>query len=339
MKKILCAAGLSLGVFQLAVAQSSVAVYGLLDSGIVLENGGPAGRVTKIGGGSVAGSRLGLRGREDLGNGVAAEFVLESGINLDTGTANAGGGLFGRLAYVGLKSGAGTVTLGRQYSLIYLGVNEVADPFKTGSAGRSNNLMQMAGTRVNNALRYVSPSLAGFNLDLLYGAGEVAGNSAAGRHLGAALAYAGGPLSSRVVYTRFNDAPANSAAPLNGTRTALWVGAYDMQALRLHLGYAANRNDLTLDARDAIAGLTYTAGAHRMAASLIHHDDRAAANADVNQVAAGYFYGLSKRTELYAVYARMDRKNAAAAASFFVGNASDTGSGDRALNLGIKHVF
>lgn len=338
MKKFLCAAGLSLGVAPLALAQSSVTVYGLLDSGIVLESGGPAGRVTKVGGGTVAGSRLGFRGREELGNGMAAEFVLESGINLDTGTANAGGGLFGRLAYVGLKSDAGTVTLGRQYSLVYLGVNEVADPFKTGSAGRSNNLMQMAGTRVNNALRYVSPSLAGFNLDLLYGAGEVAGNSAAGRHLGAALAYANGALSSRVVYSKFNDAPANPAAPLNGTRTVLWVGACDIKPLRLHLGYAANRNDLTLDSRDAIAGVTYTRGAHRVAASLIHHDDRTTANADVNQVAAGYFYGLSKRTELYAVYAKMDRRNAAAA-SFFVGNASDTGSGDRALNLGIKHVF
>ncbi|MGH8856299.1 MAG: porin, partial [Telluria sp.] len=46
--------------------------------------------------GNQSGSRWGLRGVEDLGGGLKAIFLLESGFNLDTGTTGQGGRLFGR---------------------------------------------------------------------------------------------------------------------------------------------------------------------------------------------------------------------------------------------------
>ncbi|MFJ3055377.1 porin [Herbaspirillum sp. NPDC087042] len=328
----LCAAGT-------AQAQSSVTIYGVVDSGLVLENGGKNGSVAKISGGASAGSRIGFKGREDLGGGMGASFVLETGFNTDDGSLNAGGGIFGRQSYVGLDGGFGAVSVGRQYSLLYLAVNEVADPFKTGSAGRANNILQMAGTRINNAVRYTSPVFGGFNVNALYGAGEVAGREAAGRNLNGELAYANGPLAARLVYATFNDAPTLNSTPLSTTRSRALLGAYLIGALRLHAGYALNNSDGGLNSRDLLVGATYTLGSNRFATSIIYHNDRSTSDADVDQYALGVYHALSQRTELYGVIAYMRRKNVAAANTFFVGNASDTGTGNRGINLGVKHSF
>ncbi|WP_308610527.1 porin [Massilia frigida] len=105
------------GIFcNVAMAQSSVTVYGVADAALVKESGGVAGGVTKMVGGVEGGSRLGFRGTEDLGGGLAAIFTLEMGFNLDTGTSAQGGVAFGRQAFVGLNSKAGALTLGRQYT-------------------------------------------------------------------------------------------------------------------------------------------------------------------------------------------------------------------------------
>jgi len=321
-------------------AQASVTVYGVLDSGLVLEGGGKNGNVTKVSGGAAAGSRLGFRGKEDLGGGMSASFVLESGINVDDGSLNAGGGLFGRQAFIGLHGGYGSVTMGRQYSLIYQAVNEVADPFKTGSSGRANNVLQMAGTRINNSVRYTSPSFNGFNVNVQTAMGEVSGRAAAGRRFDAELAYAGGPWAGRMVYSTYNDAPASNFTALNRTRIGTAMGSYLFATrLKLHGGVAVNKDNVNLDSRDAIVGLTYFCGTNRLVGSVIEHDDRTAVNADVTQYAVGAYHGLSPRTELYFIFSKMRRENAAAEASFFVGNASDAGSGNRGVNIGIKHAF
>ncbi|WP_080569705.1 porin [Cupriavidus necator] len=69
--------------------------------------------------GGLSGSRRGLRGFEDLGGGLGGLFVLESGFGLDSGTLTLGGRFFGRLAYVGMVSGWGQITFGRQYTDMY----------------------------------------------------------------------------------------------------------------------------------------------------------------------------------------------------------------------------
>ena len=66
--------------------------------------------------GGMSASRWGLRGVEDLGGGVQALFVLESGFSLDDGKSMQGGRLFGRQAFVGLSSSLGALTFGRQYT-------------------------------------------------------------------------------------------------------------------------------------------------------------------------------------------------------------------------------
>src|SRR5689334_4420243 len=76
-----------------------------------------SGSVAKVSNGGLSPSRWGLRGSEDLGSGLKAAFVLESGFSPDTGVSLQGGRLFGRQAFVSLASaGAGEIRLGRQYA-------------------------------------------------------------------------------------------------------------------------------------------------------------------------------------------------------------------------------
>ena len=126
MKRILAAvglAGLAIGAqAQTLSASSSVTIYGIADLGVerLTNVGASGGGLTRMPGltGSLP-SRLGFRGSEDLGDGLKAIFTLEMGIGLDTGTFNQGGRAFGRQAFVGLSGPWGSVTLGRNYSMLY----------------------------------------------------------------------------------------------------------------------------------------------------------------------------------------------------------------------------
>jgi len=109
-----------------AHAQSSLSLYGIIDSGIEYVNNVGASRSAVFRTPQITGSlpsRWGVRGKEDLGGGLSTVFVLESGFATGQGSLNQGGRLFGRQAYVGISSETwGTLTFGRQYSQIYWGL-------------------------------------------------------------------------------------------------------------------------------------------------------------------------------------------------------------------------
>ena len=104
-----------------AVQAQSVTLYGVIDTGIeTVSNTAAGGTITRVPSNTgIFASRWGMRGREDLGGGLAAVFTLESGFSPDTGAMGQGGRLFGRQALVGLSGDWGAVTLGRQYSMLY----------------------------------------------------------------------------------------------------------------------------------------------------------------------------------------------------------------------------
>ena len=117
-----------------AFAQSNVTVYGVVDAGYVYTSGnlanGDKAKANAIESGILAGSRIGFKGEEALGNGLKAVFTLEYGLGIDGnnglgGTTGAAvGGTNGsvlsaaaaRQQFVGLGGGFGTVTFGRQYA-------------------------------------------------------------------------------------------------------------------------------------------------------------------------------------------------------------------------------
>jgi predicted porin len=173
-----------------AFAQSNVQIYGRINAG--LDNYQATGASTTAAGaagqGEVKarnrmfdqGSRLGVRGSEDLGNGLKALFVIESGLNVDTGSGltqsgsanSSAGSLATRDSYVGLEGGFGRVTMGRQALWYGNGVVEqvtsnyvnTGDPFFSGTLGR----IGAPTTRTNNAFVYTSPTFSGFNGTVYY---------------------------------------------------------------------------------------------------------------------------------------------------------------------------
>lgn len=347
-------------------APSSIKIYGVADAGLVLERGGPAGATTSLTSGVASGSRLGFKGTEDLGGGLAAGFVIEGGINLDSGASGQGGLAFGRQSYVSLGGPLGTLSAGRQYSPYFKALRDVADPFGDGLAGQAANVM-VPNRRMDNAVVYASPRLAGWSADLAYSAGEVAGDSTRKRALGGAVNYAAGPLALVLSHHRREDAAASLHAR-NSLLAARYTLNHALGTYQLHAAYAANRGMGTVGSggllaqtvsgaapavgaavlaagpvgapgaasHDVLLGLCATFGPHRFAGSLIRHLDGSPASRDAHQFGVAYLYGLSKRTDLYTAYGRIGNGNGAA---FTVGNATEDGKGNRAVNIGLRHVL
>lgn len=279
MKKSLLALAALSTIAGAASAQSSVTMYGIADVGVVRESGNPAGPVTKVTSGVSTGSRLGFRGVEDLGGGLAAIFTLETGISMDTGgaaqlasAANPNGVLFARQTFVGLKSSSGTVTLGRQYNPYFYTINAI-DPFGTGHVGNSGNIMAFTGSngRSNNSIMYVSPTFAGFKGELLYGFGELVGSAQAGRVINAAVSYTNGPLLVRLTSQQSNsDTVGPPAVSRAITKNTLLGAMYDFNVVKLSAGYATFKGPGKVNySQEALGFYTPAAGtSYRTAATI-----------------------------------------------------------------------
>jgi predicted porin len=365
VKKITIAA-LIIGAFATsAQAQSNVTIYGIVDAGVVNETGGKNGNVTKIGSGIASASRFGFRGNEDLGNGLNAVFTLEGAVKVDTGVG--GSGIFDRQAFVGLKDATmGTLTLGRQYTPLYLALSQVADPFGAGYSGSAKNLFPSTNTtRTSNTVVYASPSFSGFSGSLAYSLGEQAGDNAAGRQIGAGLAYSNGPLNARLAYNTLNSdittGAATTTAPARSVgiaRNTLFAVNYDFIVAKAFFAYGKNEgfasslypNDTaytaakvspSLDNTNILIGATVPVGpAGTIMASYIRKDDKTF-NQDADQFAIGYSHALSKRTNAYATIAKITNKTGknGIKGSYTVGDNTDAGSGDRAISIGVRHSF
>src|ERR1700754_2698414 len=136
MKKTLLAAALLAGFAGVAQAETSVTLYGILDTGIGYQSirGRGIDDQSKIGmiNGVQNGSRWGLRGTEDLGDGLRAVFTLESGFNSGDGVSAQSGRLFGRQATIGLASNSwGQLDFGRQTNIASKFFGSI-DPFAEG---------------------------------------------------------------------------------------------------------------------------------------------------------------------------------------------------------------
>ncbi|ASW00914.1 porin [Paraburkholderia aromaticivorans] len=140
-----------------AAAQSSVTLYGIVDTGIeyVSHANASGGHVFRMP--AVTGelpSRWGMRGLEDLGGGYSAVFTLESGFNVRDGSSGQGGRLFGRQAFVGVKSPYGTVAFGRQYTMTYLALIG-ADIIGPDIYGLGSLDAYVPNARADNAVTYI----------------------------------------------------------------------------------------------------------------------------------------------------------------------------------------
>jgi predicted porin len=212
MKKIaLAAAALASLAASAAHAQSSVTLYGSLDTAVAYfsnvagKNG--SGHTWGLSSGNVSPNLWGLKGTEDLGNGLSAIFKIESGFNIDNGTMGQGGRIFGRQAYVGLNSNtAGTVTLGRQYDPLIDLIQPLTNDDTFGSVFATPGDMDNYDNsyRTSNSIKYMSPNYAGLQIGAMYAFGGQAGSTGAGQTIAVAAAYNHGPLGLGAGYFRAN---------------------------------------------------------------------------------------------------------------------------------------
>ena len=211
MKKSLLALAV-LGAFAGAAnAQSSVTIYGIVDTGVVYQSkvataSGGTGTKFGLNSGIIQGSRIGFKGVEDLGGGLSAVFQLETGFSNDTGglqgsDATTGSNLFRRKSVVGLTGNFGSVLVGRQTDFAdtisaYTAVQDFGGWVNNSGSG----LDRLQGTRTNNSISYTTNSLNGFTGNLMYGFGETAGQTSAGQSFGIGGKYDNGPLGLGINY-------------------------------------------------------------------------------------------------------------------------------------------
>ena len=179
-----------------AQSTSNVTLFGNVDAAVAVSNNGAPGasNVASVTSGTLSGSFWGIRGSEDLGGGLKANFMLQAGLDVDTGAAKSysgnpstatpalpGGapvsGLFNRRSYVELEGKFGSIAAGRDYTPLYWVVKE-SDPLSLGLYGNAQAITQISGTssdrfaRASNAVFYVSPTVGGFQGRLMYSLGS-----------------------------------------------------------------------------------------------------------------------------------------------------------------------
>lgn len=203
-----------------AHAQSSVTLYGLIDTGIVYTNNQGGSSVVQEQSSMLSNEVWGLKGSEDLGGNLHAIFRLENGFNIQNGKNTYSGTMFGRQAYVGLQSdNFGTLTLGRQYDSVV----DVLGPMALANNGDGNNLAAHPFDNdnvddsfyIDNSVKYVSPTYQGLQAEALYGFSNTAGGFSNNRAYSFGVTYSNGPINLAAAYLQLNNGAFGSAGAIS----------------------------------------------------------------------------------------------------------------------------
>lgn len=357
---------------QLAFAQSGavptgVSVYGVVDMALSSYRGEGAGSRTMLTSGGNQASRLGFKGREDLGDGLAAGFELESGLNTDTGagqasntnnqpsgTVNANGAItFNRKSYVYLEGKDwGQLRLGRDYTPAFWNLFAY-DPFRVGAgiSGHVLNGTTVTGFRASNAVGYFSPGCTSFACKGVFFQGMLASgeNASSG-----ATKRDGNVYSFRLGYGGANfDLAVASATTKNAAvgdfRQSNLGGSYTWQGHRLMALVGENKTGLPVASLDGTSrgrfwqvGAWVSTGLGYIPVSYMQLKRNDVADSSARKLAVGYVHPLSKRTTLYGTYAHVTNKGAIrlpVSSGSELGPVPVRGGSASGFDLGIRHVF
>ncbi|QHE93227.1 porin [Pandoraea fibrosis] len=305
-----------------ALAQSNLNLYGQVDlwGGTQRAIGGMRAGVVQSGGMST--SYWGMKGSEDLGDGMKAVFALESFFQPQNGTIGRypGDVFFSRNAYVGVESPYGRLTIGRQSSNLFLSTimfNPFKDSFVFSPMVLHTYLGQggqgvIGDTGWNSAVQYVSPSFYDVVGKAMYSLGNTPGQNGAKKWSAQLLMH--GPLSVSAVYqyTNFSATPGDIGSALRGA-----PGLTSQYAAQLALSY--NFGFVKAFAQyqhvgDTLAGGSYSVntgqagvsvplGPGEVLASYAYSKSGGPGSGAIRRSwAIGYDYSLSKRTDIYAAY-------------------------------------
>lgn len=392
MKKTLLAAALIAGYAGTASAQNSVTLYGVVDIGLAYQNssGGVAVDATKgesassknqfgLASGTQSGSRWGLKGVEDLGDGLSANFVYESGVDVTNGGGNNG---FTRQATLGLVSKSwGSIDLGRKYAPSTTQLSGI-DPFGTGFGIASmTTVIGVNNYRLSNMAAYTTPVISGFSASVGYSfdtglsgssyntvPGTIVPGAATASQFGQAnksravslgLRYANGPA---LLAATFDNIQANSRSTANYTNPGAykaWVlgGTYNLNVVKVHaavsMAYDGLLNSTNTVRSVATGGDTNTGNALQFIpgarttswmVGLTAPVGTGSAFLSVQQrIAGGSLDSLNTSNEFGAqvgyTYPFSKRTNLYAAYGYLNNAALVTGAHTSQLFLGMRHLF
>jgi len=292
-----------------AHAQSTATLFGIVDVGVrSVKNGGNT--VRSLSSNGLNTSRLGVRGVEDLGDGLTASFWLETGLNPDTGTTSDSTRFWNRRSTVSLKGGFGELRLGRDFTPTYTGFSDF-DAFGSNGVASTDKFTSRLGTtadtitRADNEATYFLPeNLGGFYGRVSAAAGE---GTSGKKYAGGRVGYAAGPVNVSLSYGQTTVTP--NAAGEDKFKFGSLGAAYDFRIVKL-TGFVSEMKygNQKLDVGNI--GVLVPLGQGTVRVSYIKADSKGPGidGNDANQIALGYVYDLSKRTALYATAARVNNK-------------------------------
>ena len=354
-----------------ASAQSSVTIWGIVDATYAIGNG-QTDR-TQLTNSGYNSSRLGFRGVEDMGGGNRAGFRLEAGVNNDNGSfgttntnnqstgASGGGGMtFNRRSTLSWGGSWGELRLGRDYTPHFWN-HTVYDPFGTNGVGTSQIQNSSLGgptrTRASNSIAYIfgqnfnGNSLGpgkGVHAFVQYylgenntGTGTPATNND-GKGFSFRVGYDAGPLS--VAYA--NGSTKYASGKITSSNLG---GSYSLPMAKISGEWS---KDKVAASTGTVSGKGYVLGANvpmmgtneiRFAISSYKTEGPGtASDGKANKFALGYVANLSKRTALYATYARVSNSGASNQALNDATVVADGAVGQRnstGMDFGIRHSF
>ncbi len=274
-----------------AHAQSSVAIYGVVDNSYSVNTGSVAD-VSGLAWGNLSASRLGVRGVEDLGDGLKAHFNFEAGIGTESGAGvdgpsldnvgpavGAGGLTFARRATVGLSGSLGEVRFGRDFVPAFYNEAQFA-PLGRNGAGSSIitqvNVVGVTRSRTSNGIKYLLPKLGGWYGEAMLAFGEQPSNAGtpegstndSGDYLGARLGYAAGPFDIAAAFgktrgTRSVASPVTAASADNDRMVHNLGATYAIGPVKLFGLYSLQTQENTVGSAASglnLAGLVASAG-------------------------------------------------------------------------------
>jgi predicted porin len=351
----LAAAALCATTTAMAQSGDSVVLYGIIDTALRTQSGLTAAYArsplnsTVVASGVGPTSRWGLRGSEDLGGGLRATFNLEGGINIDTGAQANATTMFDRASVVGLAGSWGSVTAGRQNTLIADSAG-VTDPIGLRFASLNPNIQNVSLTghqlgveygatgsnassnRVNNSAKYSLP-IGAFVARAMVSMGEVAGSSTKQRTAGLGADYLTPALNVTTAYTRYKDANDRDLAAANAGVSWLVLPSLRIMA---NYGYNSGMTSATAEAtnRVKVIGLNYAATpAIDLLAGYYKVDRHRTALPDdgFKRLLAFAEYKFSRRSKVY-----LELDNTRWKGDYLGAGNKSTSTG---VSLGITHVF
>ncbi|NIF52019.1 porin [Burkholderia sp. Ax-1724] len=303
-----------------AHAQSSVTLFGLIDTGVTYVSNQSGSHNIKMDDGVNGPNLWGMRGVEDLGGGTKALFELVNQFQVNNGQFMPNASLFSRTSLVGLvNERTGKLTLGNQYDFmtdaLYFGGNdpaEISGHFYAFRAGPFQKLAlpqnptgafdwdRMAGERIANSVKYVTPVFDGFSAGVMYGFGNVAGSVGAGNSTSFALNYAANSFGANAAYTniKYYTAGSPQVSVRNwGIGAHYRFGSWFTNALFTTVRNSANGGSVY----EGSVGAQYqiTPALATGASYMYMKGNSVVDNNHAHQVAAIVDYSLSKRTSVY----------------------------------------